>query len=82
MMISIDMTIASVALPTILVDFDTPLALGSWALIANQLTQTIVLPFAGKLGRSTGAASDCSWSRWLFSASGRSERALRLASTC
>ncbi len=54
MMISIDMTIASVALPTIIVDFDTPLALGSWALIANQLTQTIVLPFAGKLGERWG----------------------------
>ncbi len=54
MMISIDMTIAAVALPTILVDFDAPLALASWVLIANQLTQTIVLPFAGKLGDRWG----------------------------
>src|SRR5690606_9942464 len=54
MMISIDMTIAAVALPTILVELDTPLALASWALIANQLTQTIVLPFAGKLGDRWG----------------------------
>jgi EmrB/QacA subfamily drug resistance transporter len=54
MMISIDATIAAVALPTIIEELDTPLALASWALIANQLTQTIVLPFAGKLGDRWG----------------------------
>jgi EmrB/QacA subfamily drug resistance transporter len=66
MMVSIDMTIAAVALPTILVELDTPLALASWALIANQLTQTIVLPFAGKLGDRWGRKRLLLWSVVLF----------------
>ena len=66
MMISIDMTIAAVALPTILVELDTPLALASWALIANQLTQTIVLPFAGKLGDRWGRKRLLMWSVLIF----------------
>jgi EmrB/QacA subfamily drug resistance transporter len=66
MMMSIDMTIAAVALPTILVELDTPLALASWALIANQLTQTIVLPFAGKLGDRWGRKRLLMWSVVVF----------------
>lgn len=66
MMVSIDMTIAAVALPTILVELDTPLALASWALIANQLTQTIVLPFAGKLGDRWGRKRLLLWSVVIF----------------
>ena len=66
MMISIDMTIAAVALPTIIVDLDTPLALASWALIANQLTQTLVLPFAGKLGDRWGRKRLLMWAVVVF----------------
>ena len=54
MMVSIDMTIVAVALPTILTELDTTLALASWTLTGSQLTQTIVLPLAGKLGERWG----------------------------
>ena len=50
MMASIDQTIVAVALPTMITELNTSLALASWALIATSLTQTIVLPLAGKLG--------------------------------
>ena len=66
MMMSIDQTVAAVALPTILVELDTPLALASWALIANQLTQTIVLPLAGKLGDRWGRKHLLMWSVLVF----------------
>ena len=65
-MMSIDQTIAAVALPTIIVELDTPLALASWALIANQLTQTVVLPFAGKLGDRWGRKRLLMWAVVLF----------------
>ena len=66
MMMSIDQTIAAVALPTIIDELDTPLALASWALIANQLTQTVVLPFAGKLGDRWGRKRLLMWAVVLF----------------
>jgi EmrB/QacA subfamily drug resistance transporter len=54
MMVSIDMTIVAVALPTILDELNTSLALASWTLTGSQLTQTIVLSLAGKLGDRWG----------------------------
>ena len=54
MMGSIDLTIVSVALPTMLRELDTSLALASWTLTASQLTQTVTLPLAGKLADKFG----------------------------
>jgi EmrB/QacA subfamily drug resistance transporter len=53
-MAAIDQTIVSVALPTMIDELDTNLALASWTLISYQLTQTIVLPLAGPLGDRWG----------------------------
>ena len=53
-MASIDQTIVAVALPTMIEELDTSLALASWTIIASQLTQTIVLPLAGNFGDRWG----------------------------
>ncbi len=68
MMAAIDQTIVAVALPAVIEDLDASLALASWALIANQLTQTIVLPLAGKLGDRWGRKRLLLWSIVLFAA--------------
>ena len=68
MMASIDQTIMAVALPTMITELNTSLALASWALIATQLTQTIVLPLAGKLGERWGRKRLLLWSILLFAA--------------
>jgi EmrB/QacA subfamily drug resistance transporter len=54
MMFSIDGTIVSVALPTIVTDLDTTLALTSWTITAYALTQTVMMPLAGKLAEQFG----------------------------
>ena len=66
MMAAIDQTIVAVALPAMIEDLDASLALASWTLIANQLTQTIVLPLAGKLGDRWGRKRLLLWSILLF----------------
>src|SRR4051812_41075930 len=54
LMFSIDFTIVSVALRTIVEDLDTTLVLAGWTMTAFALTQTIVLPLIGKLGENFG----------------------------
>ncbi len=54
LMYSIDMTIVSVALRTIVDDLDTSLALAAWTLTGFMLTQTVMLPLIGKLGERFG----------------------------
>lgn len=54
LMFSIDMTIVSVALRTIVEDLDTSLALAAWTMTGYMLTQTVVLPLIGKLGERFG----------------------------
>src|SRR3954464_14248591 len=53
-MFSIDMTIVSVALRTIVDDLNTSLALAAWTLTGFMLTQTVMLPLVGKLGERLG----------------------------
>src|SRR5918911_374858 len=54
MMFSIDATIVSVALPTMMRDLNTSLALIGWTLTAYQLAQTVMFPLAGKLADNFG----------------------------
>ena len=54
LMFSIDMTIVSVALRTIVDDLDTTLPLAAWTLTGFALTQTVMLPLIGKLGERFG----------------------------
>src|SRR4051794_35439665 len=54
LMASIDQTIVAVALPALLKDMDTSLALVTWSITGYALTQTIVLPLAGKLADRFG----------------------------
>jgi EmrB/QacA subfamily drug resistance transporter len=54
LMFSIDFTIVSVALRTIIDDLDTSLVLAGWTMTAFALAQTIVLPLIGKVGESFG----------------------------
>src|SRR5262245_34809772 len=56
MIFSIDSTIVAVALPTMTADLHTNLVWIGWTLTAYQLTQTVVLPLAGKLAESFGRA--------------------------
>ena len=53
-MFSIDSTIVAVALPTMMRDLGTSLALIGWTLTAYQLAQTVMFPLAGKLADSFG----------------------------
>ena len=54
LMASIDATIVAVALPAMLREMHTSLALVSWSLTGYMLTQTIALPLAGKLADRWG----------------------------
>lgn len=54
LMHSIDMTIVSVALLTIVEDFDTSLSLAAWTITGYALTQLVMLPLIGKLGERFG----------------------------
>src|ERR1700704_781044 len=54
LMFSIDSTVVSVALPNMMVDLQTSLVWLGWTLTAYMLTQTAVLPLAGKLSESFG----------------------------
>lgn len=53
-MASIDNTIVAVGLPTILVSLATTLPLLAWTLTGFSLTQTVVMPVAGKLSDELG----------------------------
>lgn len=53
-MASIDSTIVAVALPSMLRDLNTSLALATWSLTSYALTQTVALPLAGKLADRWG----------------------------
>lgn len=54
LMVAIDSTIVAVALPTLVRDFDTTLALTAWTITAYALAQTVMLPMAGKLAEQFG----------------------------
>jgi EmrB/QacA subfamily drug resistance transporter len=54
MMASIDATIVTVAIPTMLREMRTTLPLVTWSLTSYQLTQTIVLPLSGRLADKWG----------------------------
>ncbi len=54
LMSSIDYTIVAVAIPQLVVSFDTSLAVVSWTLTSYQLVQLIMLPLSGKLSDSFG----------------------------
>jgi EmrB/QacA subfamily drug resistance transporter len=53
-MFSIDGTVVSVALPNMMDDLQTSLVWVGWTLTAYMLTQTAVMPLAGKLSESFG----------------------------
>jgi len=54
LMFSIDSTVVSVALPNMMSDLQTSLVGVGWTLTAYMLTQTAVMPLAGKLSESFG----------------------------
>jgi EmrB/QacA subfamily drug resistance transporter len=54
LMSSIDSTIVSVALPTLITDLHTNLALVAWTLTGYQFSQSIIMPIAGKLSDDWG----------------------------
>src|SRR6202521_4843194 len=54
LMFSIDSTVVAVALPNMMSDLQTSLVWLGWTLTGYQLTQTAVLPLAGKLSESFG----------------------------
>jgi EmrB/QacA subfamily drug resistance transporter len=54
LMFSIDSTVVAVALPNMEADLHTSLVWLGWTLTAYQLTQTAVMPLAGKLSESLG----------------------------
>ncbi|MFN8525075.1 MAG: MFS transporter [Chloroflexota bacterium] len=54
LMSAIDNTIVAVALPTLIVDLDTSLTWAGWTVTAYSLTQTIMMPMAGKLAEQFG----------------------------
>ncbi len=54
LMSSIDSTIVAVGLPALLQELHTTLALVAWTLTSYQLTQTIVMPLAGKISDDWG----------------------------
>jgi EmrB/QacA subfamily drug resistance transporter len=54
LMFSIDTTVVSVALPNMMADLQTSLVWVGWTLTAYLLTQTAVMPLAGKLSESFG----------------------------
>ncbi|MCC6179699.1 MAG: MFS transporter [Chloroflexi bacterium] len=54
LMSSIDGTIVAVALPTLLEDLQASLGWAGWTITAYALTQTVMLPMAGKLAEQFG----------------------------
>ena len=54
LMSSIDSTIVSVALPTLLLDLKTNLALVAWVMTGYMFSQGIIMPIAGKLSDDIG----------------------------
>jgi EmrB/QacA subfamily drug resistance transporter len=66
-MAAIDATVVAVALPAMLRDMRTSLALVTWSLTSYQLTQTIVLPLAGTLADRLGRKRLFLWAVILFS---------------
>ncbi len=54
LMASIDMTIVAVSLPTMLTDLHTNLAWLGWTITGYQLSQSIIMPIAGKLSDEWG----------------------------
>src|SRR5438270_4936666 len=54
LMFSIDTTVVSVALPNMMADLQTSLVWLGWTLTGYLLTQTAVMPLAGKLSESFG----------------------------
>src|SRR5712664_1197036 len=54
LMFSIDSTVVSVALPNMQADLQTSLVWLGWTLTGYMLTQTAVMPLAGKLSESFG----------------------------
>jgi EmrB/QacA subfamily drug resistance transporter len=54
LMAAIDSTVVAVALSTLMVDLDTNLVWAGWAITSYALTQTVMLPMAGKLAEQFG----------------------------
>lgn len=54
LMFSVDFTIVTVALRTIVLDLDTSLAWAGWTLTGYALTQTVAMPVVGKLAEQFG----------------------------
>jgi EmrB/QacA subfamily drug resistance transporter len=54
LMASIDMTIVSVSLPSILTELKTSLAYVSWIMTGYQLSSTVIMPIVGKLSDDWG----------------------------
>src|SRR6195256_5097627 len=54
LMFSIDSTVVAVALPNMMADLQTSLVWLGWTLTAYMLTQTAVMPLAGKLSETFG----------------------------
>ena len=54
LMSSIDGTIVAVALPTLIEDLHASLVWAGWTLTAYALTQTVMMPLAGKLAEQFG----------------------------
>ena len=54
LMASIDSTIVSVALPTLLTDLKTNLALVGWTITGFQFSQSVIMPIIGKLSDDLG----------------------------
>jgi EmrB/QacA subfamily drug resistance transporter len=67
LMVSIDATVVTVALPAMLHELHTTLPLVTWSLTSYQLTQTIVLPLAGTLGDRLGRKRLFLWAIVIFS---------------
>jgi MFS family permease len=54
LMAAIDSTVVAVALSTLMVDLDTNLVWAGWTITSYALTQTVMLPMAGKLAEQFG----------------------------
>jgi EmrB/QacA subfamily drug resistance transporter len=54
LMAAIDSTVVAVALSTLVVDLDTNLVYAAWTITSYALTQTVMLPMAGKLAEQFG----------------------------
>ena len=54
LMSSLDSTIVNVALPTLLIDLKTNLALVAWTITGYQFSQSVIMPIVGKLSDDLG----------------------------